>query len=263
VRRFLPLVCALAWTAGSAAAEPVGFFASLTGDVEVARPVAAGALSWEAARQDGPVEVGDHVKTGLGAAAQLVLVDDTMLHVDEDTELRIETFHVGDAATRERSIVRHTRGRLRTLVGDAFGGETRLEIHTPTAVVGVKGTDFETSDDSLPGRVRFRMCLHGGGISVSNGMGSASPQPGHCVIAEQGRPPGPEFRNPDAPFEAPQGDPPLIEDFKEEVMVGPYPGRDDGPGGDDGDLRVFDLPAAPAPQPPPPPTNPAAVINVL
>jgi ferric-dicitrate binding protein FerR (iron transport regulator) len=260
MRRIMLLTGVLALVSAPASAEPVGFFASLEGDVQVAKPVAAGALSWEAARQDGSVEIGDRVKTGLDSTAKLVLVDDTMLHIDEDTELEIETFHVGAAATRERSIVRQTRGRLRTLVGDAFGGETRIEIHTPTAVVGVKGTDFETRDDSLPGRTRYRYCLHSGAISVSNAAGSASPRPGQCLWVSEGRKPGPTFANPDPPFEAPDAVKPQDEDFTEDVAFDPIEIGD--PDRDDGDLRVFDLPEAPAPASPQPPFNPAVVVTV-
>jgi len=250
VRPVVSLLWALGFAA-PAAAEPVGFFASLVGDVQVATPLASGVHGWNAATRDGEVRIGDRVKTGPDAAARIVLVDDTLLHVDEDTELEIETFHVGAAATQERSVVRHTRGRLRTLVGDAFGGETRLEIHTPTAVVGVKGTDFETRDVSLPGRTRFRMCLHGGAISVSNGLGGASPRPGHCVFAEQGRPPSAEFPNPDVPFEAPQGDRPAADDFTEPVVWAPQPGpAADDPQVDDA-LQVFELPEGRGGPPPP------------
>jgi hypothetical protein len=258
MRRIVLLTGVLALAAAPASAEPVGFFASLEGDVHVAKPVASGPLAWDAARQDGSIEIGDRVKTGLDSSAKLVLVDDTMLHVAEDTELEIQTFHVGNAATRERSIVRHTRGRLRTLVGDAFGGETRLEIHTPTAVVGVKGTDFETREDSLPGRTRYRYCLHSGAISVSNAMGSASPRPGHCIWVSEGRKPGASFANPDPPFEAPDSLKPSDDDFTEDVAFVPIEEGD--PGKDEGDLRVFELPEAPPP--PSTPINPAVFVAV-
>ena len=249
MRRIITLLCVLGFAA-PASAEPVGFFASLVGDVEVATPLAPGAYSWQAAVQDGQVQIGDRVKTGIGGSARIVLVDDTLLQVDEDTEIEIETFHVGAAATKETSIVRHTRGRLRTLVGDAFSGETKLEVHTPTAVVGVKGTDFETRDASLPGKTRFRMCLHSGAISVGNGMGSASPSPGHCVFAEQGKPPSAPFVNPDAPFEAPRGQKPDEGDFAEPVVWGPQPGpASDDPQNDDA-LQIIDLPELRGPQSP-------------
>jgi hypothetical protein len=237
VRPIVTLLCVLG-LAAPASADPVGFFSSLVGDVQVAKPLAPGALSWHAAVCDGEVSVGDRVKTGLDASARL--------HVDEDTEIEIQEFHVGAAATKERSIVRHTRGRLRTIVGHAFGGETNLEVHTPTAVVGVKGTDFETRDASLPGRTRFRMCLYSGAITVGTGMGSASPHPGHCVFAEKGRPPSKEFANPDEPFEAPEGNAPDEDDFSEPVVLRPPPDPADDDPQDDDALQIFDLPEAPA-----------------
>jgi hypothetical protein len=265
------LLCVLG-LAAPASADPVGFFASVRGDVQLAAPAASGAFSWTAAARDGEVRIGDRVKTGLDSAARIVLVDDTMLHVAEDTEIEIETFHVGAAATKERSIVRHSRGRLRTLVGDAFGGETRLEVHTPTAVVGVKGTDFETSDASLPGRTRFRFCLHGGGITVGNGAGSVSPSPGHCVFAEKGKPPSAPFPNPDAPFEAPDlpgfaGPPGAPDDDPADPLDFFEPLDPTSPslpaGGDpqfDDALQVFELPDGGSVNPPPI-TGPALVAG--
>jgi hypothetical protein len=239
VLRTLIALGVLGWLASPAAAEPVGFFATLEGDVQVAPDQG----SFQAARQDGAVAIGDRVRTAEGARARIVFVDDTMLHVDEDTEIRIESFHVGAAASRELSVVRQARGRLRTVVGDAFGGTTRLEVHTPTAVVGVKGTDFETQDDSLPGgRPRWRMCLHGGGIVVSNAFGAASPRAGYCVRVEQDHAPGPEFLNPQAPFQGPTDPTVQDDDFAEDADPGvpPPANADEQPAPDD--LRLLDLP---------------------
>ena len=68
-----------------------------------------------------------------------MLVDDTTLTLGEETEVVIDELLVGPAALRELSILRQLRGKLRVRVGEAFGGTTRLQVHTPTAVMGVKG----------------------------------------------------------------------------------------------------------------------------
>lgn len=239
MRRTMIVLGTLGWLASPAAAEPVGFFASLEGDVHVGP--ASG--TFQAARQDGAVEIGDRIRTAEGASARIVLVDDTMLHVAEDTEIRIESFHVGAAASRERSVVKQARGRLRTVVGDAFGGTTRLEVHTPTAVVGVKGTDFETSDDSLPGRPRWRTCLHAGGIVVSNAFGTVSPRQGFCVRVERDRAPEKEFPNPDGAFQGPSEPTVQTSDFEEPVdPPAPPPANANDAPRDPDDLRIFDLP---------------------
>lgn len=239
---------------GAAGADPVGFFAALEGDVEVSE---AGG-SWLAARRDGALAVGDRVRTGEGARTRILLVDDTMLHVDEETEVRIETWHVGDAATRDRSILRHTRGRLRTVVGDAFGTSTRVEVHTPTAVVGVKGTDLETADVSTPAAAGWQACCHGGAITVTTGAGSASPPPGHCVVARAGRAPSEPFPNPRPPLNVSDAPPVPADDFEEVVEIRglrPPPSRPEG-GRLEDDVHGASQPAPPpASRGGPPPVN--------
>ena len=217
------------WTPTAASAEPIGFIATAQGDVQLER---GGTGSWQAAQRDAGVEIGDTLRTGADARVKIVLVDDTLLQIDEETELRIESWHVGAAATRERSIVRQARGRLRATVGDAFGGSTLLEIHTPTAAVGVKGTDFEVVKATL-----WEACLLSGEIVVSNGFGSASPAAGQCVYAYGDKAPGDPFPNPRAPLTVENGPPAVAEgDFEEPALpsvAGPPPGGGGPPNGDD------------------------------
>ena len=187
-RNFAMALVAASWLfAGAADAEPVGFVAVAHGDVDVQK---YGTASFETAAMDSEVEVGDTIRTGLDSQAKIVLVDDTTLTIDEDTEITIQSLHVGAAATRDRSIIRQARGRLRTVVGSAFGGQTRMEIHTPTAVVGVKGTDLTSEKDKearLTGdpkdKNQWLFCLNDGKIVVRTPGGVGVPKPGNCVYA--------------------------------------------------------------------------------
>jgi hypothetical protein len=215
MRRILAWAALAVWAGvgGSAAAEPVGFIAVANGDVSLREGGA-----WHAAARDGEVEIGDAIRTGTGASAKVVLVDDSLLQIDEESEIQIETWHVGDAATKETSIVRQARGRLRTTVGDAFGGSTRLEVHIPTAAIGIKGTDFETVQGTI-----WEVCLLSGAIVVSNQFGQASPGEKQCVYAYGDKAPGDAHPNPrtplDVPDGAPGGDPVADSDFEEKVSV--------------------------------------------
>ena len=152
---------ALALGAAPAAAEPVGFVAGVEGEVEI-QP--GGQTSWTAASVDGEVEIGDSVRTGFDSALKIVLVDDTTLSLGEDTELVIDSFVVGAAAVREVSVLRHLRGQIRTRVGEAFGGTTRVEIHTPTTVMGVKGTELSSRIDTTGGETTTLGCNWEGGV---------------------------------------------------------------------------------------------------
>lgn len=177
----LALGIALLFGAGVASAESVGFVAVAQGDVQVQR---YGTNSFEAAAQDMEVSVGDTIRTGVASQAKILLVDDTTLSIDEETEIQIQSLHVGAAATQDRSIIRQTRGRLRTVVGSAFGGQTNLEVHTPTAVVGVKGTDFTSEEEENPqGQEQWLYCLVDGKIVVTTENNLGTPKPGHCVYA--------------------------------------------------------------------------------
>jgi hypothetical protein len=137
----------------AAFAEPVGYLAGVEGTVEVG----PGGTSWEAGATDLALEQGDWLRTGLGSKAKVILNDDTVLSLGEETEVAVETLVAGStvASGGEPTTLRMLRGKMRTRVGRGFGDDTKLEVHTPTAVVGVKGTDFEThivSSAGGPGR---------------------------------------------------------------------------------------------------------------
>jgi hypothetical protein len=260
--------------AGVAGAEPVGFIATAINDVQV-QP--QGTTTFQAAIQDQEVSVGDTIRTGLDSQAKIILVDDTTLSIDEDTEITIQSLHVGAAATQDRSIIKQTRGRLRTVVGSAFGGQTRMEVHTPTAVVGVKGTDLTTEKDEearITGKDKDKgqwlVCLVDGQIVVRAVVGDAAsePKPGNCVYSYGDGTFSEELANPANPFEVAFDSPSFApSDFTtpESAPVG------EGPGGGEGGFEsdpVVDPPAGDEigptslikqddiPEPPEPPAPP-------
>lgn len=163
----------------AASADEVGFVAAVTGSVEI-RPDAG--TSWTAASADTAVHLGDTLRTGRAASVKLVLADDSVLVLDEETTLVVDKTLAGGAVERP-SLVRMLRGRVRATIGDAFG--ERLELHTTTAVVGVKGTRYEALHVDGP-RAFTRVCNLEGHIVVTptGGDGTPSePAPGSCSFA--------------------------------------------------------------------------------
>ena len=184
---------------GSAAAEPVGFVAAFAGSVEIRSGLAT---SWEAAAVDRDVSIGDVIRTGPSSAIKILLADETILSLGEDTELAIDTFVVGAAATQEPSVLRLLRGKARVLVGEAFGGPTRLETHTPTAVIGVKGTEYETYviEDTKRGIWTLVCNLHGDIFvrHLKEGLkGTVRPTVERCTEVLRDRAPQDEIARPD------------------------------------------------------------------
>ena len=154
------IAVALLISAG-ASAQTVGFVAATQGNVEVQ---AKGGMSWAASVVDQDISIGDTIRTGPDSAVKILLADETILTLGEDTELLIDKYVVGEAATRDPSVIELLRGRARVFVGEAFGGPTRLEMYTPTAVIGVKGTGFEAfiREDRWRGKHTLVCHLDGG-----------------------------------------------------------------------------------------------------
>ena len=74
---YLSLIATLA-LAPAALAEDVGFVAGTIGDVQIDRGDDG---TWQAARRDSGLAIGDRIRTALGASAKIVLVDDTLLQI--------------------------------------------------------------------------------------------------------------------------------------------------------------------------------------
>lgn len=158
------LAVATLTTAPAVFAEPVGFVAAMEGDVSV---VHAGETSWQAAAVHQDVELGDSVRTGLDAAVKIVLADDTTLTLGEDTEIVIDSLVAGDGSPDQRSVIRHLKGELRTRIGETFGGDSRIQIHTPTAVMGVKGTTMSIQLGEAAGEDETLGCNDEGVVYVT------------------------------------------------------------------------------------------------
>ena len=190
--RIALLIAATALATGAAPPSQaelyVGFVAAVRGKVDLQQ---GGESIWLPATIDSEVHVGDTVRTNLDAAVKIVLVDDTVLGLGEDTELTVDNFVIGPAALEEASVLRQLRGQMRTRVGEAFGGTTRIEVHTPTAIMGVKGTEGTTRVDYAPdedgqaaaGGVSTLIRNWEGGITAARpGFGAVPVPPGQCRV---------------------------------------------------------------------------------
>lgn len=129
---------ALASSPAQAAANDAKSGATLTGlvgDVSVAK--AKGPAKKLAV--DSRLAVGDVVKTGAGARAQLKFVDGSVITLGENSELKIARYRV-DGDDR-RGFLDLVRGVARAVVAKMAPTST-FEIRTPTAVAAVRATTW-------------------------------------------------------------------------------------------------------------------------
>lgn len=126
-----------------------------------------------------PVCEGEAVITGDDGCLQLRFMDGAIAWVHPETEFAVEEFRYGGAV--ERSFLSLAHGAVRMVTG-AIGKRRHddYRLRTPTATVGIRGTDFElieTSRGPAAARARERrgltVVVHQGRVVVSNEAASA------------------------------------------------------------------------------------------
>lgn len=125
----------------AAHAKPVGTFSRVEGRVDITSP---GEPARPVARGD-EVGIGDIIRAKSESKAEIAFVDGGILRIAPKSRVKIDRYLVeGD---RTSSLFNLFRGKIETVVkksGGLFGGRdaNKQEVHTPTAVCGVRGTDF-------------------------------------------------------------------------------------------------------------------------
>lgn len=126
---------------GGALAQSAASFIVAIGDVQVVD--AAGRA--RAGEQGGPLAPGDRVVTGTNGLAQIRFSDGAMLSVRANSDMKIEAHSFrGERDTLATTVLQLLRGGLRAITGAvARQNRSGYRVVTPTATIGVRGTDFE------------------------------------------------------------------------------------------------------------------------
>lgn len=127
-------------------AAAIGEFTAVEGRVDVLRP---GQKRASPVSPGSPVAEGDIVRTKLLSFAEITFKDGTVLKLTESTRLEIKEYLLS-GNKRQNGALKLLRGKVRATVSRGLGrvipviysGPSTFRIETPTAVAGVKGTDF-------------------------------------------------------------------------------------------------------------------------
>lgn len=127
-------------------AAAVGHFTVVQGRVDILKPGQTRAVE---AHLDDPVYLGDILRSKSASFAEVSFNDGTVLRLARNTRVEIKDFSVSAAGRREAGSLRLIRGKIRAIVPRTFGSiipvssaRSTFEVETPTAVAGVRGTDF-------------------------------------------------------------------------------------------------------------------------
>jgi hypothetical protein len=138
----LLLICLVVVAPLAAQAAPVGTFIEVEGTVDVLK---GGKVPAIPAKLQGPVGVGDMVRTKAQARAQIKFVDDTVLTIAPDSGITIEEYMFDAAKSERKAVVGVLRGLVHTAVEKVYPtAEPDFIMKTHTAVLGVRGTKWYT-----------------------------------------------------------------------------------------------------------------------
>jgi hypothetical protein len=191
MKRFAIVLGVAMSIAVTASAQEVGTVAAVDGAAEIQHDG-----GWTPSSVGDPVFSGDTLRTGTGGRMRVVFQDDSVLNVGEDSEIVVDeqVFRPSGAST---SLMQLLRGQVRALVGAYYERQgSTYEIETPTAVSGVRGTEFVVSYDptvdvtkviGVTGRVEVHSVLD----RVTHGVYVTA---GEITSVEQGKYPSPPPR---------------------------------------------------------------------
>jgi len=140
---FVAAVVALVGLVGAVRAEDyVGWVSALEGTGEVQR---AGASEWVGIAPADGLALGDHVRTQANSRMKILLRDDSLLTLGESSQLRLDESVVGAAPTSSFELL---FGTIRAIATERYGAAgAKFEVKTPTAIAGVRGTEFIARHD--------------------------------------------------------------------------------------------------------------------
>ncbi len=87
----------------------------------------------------------DKVVTGKDSRAKIVMVDKNELNVTPDSEIQIAKYEYKPEAGKKNVSINVLYGKIRAKVNQKYEGDNKFQVKTPSAVAGVRGTDFFTA----------------------------------------------------------------------------------------------------------------------
>lgn len=202
VVRYAVVVLGLAMLPTVAQAQGVhGVLRVVKGDVKIKSGASGQANK---ARIGEKVYPKDIILTAKDSRAKIVMVDNNEINVSPESQIEIQNYEYDPNQGKKNVLLNVIYGKVRSKVEQKYDGKgARFQIKTPSAVAGVRGTDFLTSYDrsnnsssviTFEGRVEFGLPGPNGTIqnpvfvnpgSVASNQGFTPPTPPVPVPQEE------------------------------------------------------------------------------
>jgi hypothetical protein len=150
----------LLFVANIAFAAPVGKVTYVEGRVDVLKP---GKTVATTVSKGDPVDVGDIYRAKSNSKAEIIFDNKNTLRIVQNTRVEIKEYTIDPE--QNIGVFKLYRGKVMAIAPEefvkkvaAFAEKNRLEIHTPNAVAGVRGTIFFVSYE---GGITWVLCIEG------------------------------------------------------------------------------------------------------
>jgi hypothetical protein len=174
-------VLIVACATGASAQTPIGVVTMVTGNTGIQRGPSS--LTPRVGTQ---LDEGDRVTTGPDGHLAATLSDNSELELAESSTLVLDQMVFG-AGGRVSTRLSLALGALRSSVTAAAGGVPKFEVHTPNAVVAVRGTKWSTSYHEGSERPGFASCKRFTDVEVYEGVvdvgSSTTPSAQHQAVS--------------------------------------------------------------------------------
>lgn len=136
VTALVPLLLNLTAAPAAAADQPAGTVTNIAGAAVARRAGTDQRLAINA-----PIFAGDHIVTSENGGVKLLMADDSVLDLGPKTSFKVDKFTASGPGDRN-AVFSVLYGRLRALVTKAITPQSKIEVRTNDAVMGVRGTEF-------------------------------------------------------------------------------------------------------------------------
>jgi len=165
----------------SDSAEPIQYvLEDIKGTVQV---LEVGAKDWVKADEGEVVETGDEVKVGEKSEATMALGNDTSVHLDAQTDMKVTQIapnETGGFLSRLQVVAGNLLADVKKHLQDS---QSTFEVESNGVICGVRGTAFEVSAQGDTAQV----ATHEGSVEVGNGHENHMVEAGHLSSFRKGR----------------------------------------------------------------------------
>lgn len=148
----------------------------------------------------------DKIIAGKDARAKIVMQDKNVLNISPDTVVVIEQYKTAEVDGKKEVSLNVLYGKVRATVNQKYDGEkSKFQVKTPSAVAGVRGTDFMVSHVGNQSRI----VTFEGSVSVGSGLDPSGKienpvncKAGEMTTASNQGPPAPPMKVPPQELQA-------------------------------------------------------------